>query len=67
MPREKYTTVKIPEELTNVLDRFRKAWGYSSRAEMVDDAVRQLIVRMKRLDPGEVRQVPAPVPRDEGR
>ena len=49
MPRGKYATVKIPEELAEVLDSFSKIWGYRSRAEMVDDAIRMYIVRMKEL------------------
>jgi len=49
LPRGKYTTVKIPEELAQALDSFSKAWGYRSRAEMVDEAIRMYIVRMKEL------------------
>jgi metal-responsive CopG/Arc/MetJ family transcriptional regulator len=47
MPRSKYATVKIPEELAEALDACSRAWGYRSRAEVVDDAIRLYILRMK--------------------
>ena len=49
MPRGRYATVKIPEELAKTLDGLSKAWGYRSRAEMVDEAIRMFIMRMKEL------------------
>jgi len=49
MPRAKYATVKIPEELARNLDGVGESWGYRSRAEMVDEAVRMFIVRMADL------------------
>ena len=53
MPRGRYRTVKIPEELCNTLDGLSKSWGYRSRAEMVDEAIRILILRMKELKQAE--------------
>jgi len=47
MARGKYATVKIPEELAKTLDAFSQTWGYRSRAEIVDDAIRMYILRMK--------------------
>lgn len=41
--RRKYTTVKIPVELSDELDKLEEAQGYSSRAEVVDDAIRRFI------------------------
>jgi len=49
LPRGKYATVKIPQELAEALDSFSKVWGYRNRAQMVDDAIRMYIVRMKEL------------------
>lgn len=56
MPRGRYATVKIPEELAKTLDSFGKAWGYRSRAEMVDEAIRMFILRMKELRQAEGRR-----------
>ena len=53
MPRGRYKTVKIPEELSKTLDGLSKAWGYRSRAEMVDEAIRMFILRMKELKQAE--------------
>ena len=49
MARGRYVTVKIPEELAKSLDGFSEAWGYRSRAEMVNEAVRMYILRMNDL------------------
>jgi len=57
MPRGKYATVKIPEELAKTLDGVSEAWGYRSRAEIVDDAIRMYIMRMKELKRAENPQV----------
>ena len=53
MAREKYATVKIPAELAGKLDKCCKDWGYRSRAEMVDDAIRRFIARMNQEAPAE--------------
>lgn len=41
--RKEYTTVKIPTELAKKLDEVGKNLGYTSRAEIVDDAIRRFI------------------------
>ena len=41
--RKEYTTVKIPTELAMKLDAVAKDLGYSSRAEIVSDAIRRYI------------------------
>jgi metal-responsive CopG/Arc/MetJ family transcriptional regulator len=56
MPRGRYATVKIPEELAKTLDGFTEAWGYRSRAEIVDEAIRAYILRMKELKQAESRR-----------
>ncbi len=56
MARGRYATVKIPEELAKTLDGFSEAWGYRSRAEMVDEAIRMYILRMKELRQAESRR-----------
>lgn len=61
MPRGRYATVKIPEELAKTLDSFGSAWGYRSRAEIVDEAIRMYIIRMKELEQGEIGS-PRPIP-----
>lgn len=53
MPRARYATVKIPEELAKNLDGLGESWGYRSRAEMVDEAVRMFIIRMTDLKQAE--------------
>ncbi|MDA4134389.1 MAG: ribbon-helix-helix protein, CopG family [Thaumarchaeota archaeon] len=57
MPRGRYTTVKIPEELAKTLDGIGDSWGFRSRAEMVDEAIRMYILRMKELNQ---QRLPAP-------
>jgi len=57
MPRGKYATVKIPEELAKNLDGLGDSWGYRSRAEMVDEAIRLFIIRMTELKPTESKHV----------
>jgi len=41
--RKDYTTVKIPTDLARKLDDVAKNLGYSSRAEIVNDAIRRFI------------------------
>jgi metal-responsive CopG/Arc/MetJ family transcriptional regulator len=53
MARSKYVTVKIPLELARVLDESCANWGYRSRAEIVDDALRIFVMRMRELGTGE--------------
>ncbi len=44
-----YVTVSIPEDLANEMDEVvkKKTRGYSSRAEIVKDAVRRLLDSLK--------------------
>jgi metal-responsive CopG/Arc/MetJ family transcriptional regulator len=56
MPRGRYATVKIPEELAKNLDGLGNSWGYRSRAEMVDEAIRMFILRMTELKQAESSQ-----------
>lgn len=41
--RKEYTTVKIPTELARKLDTVARDLGYTSRAEIVNDAIRRFI------------------------
>ncbi len=41
--RRKYASVKIPSELCDELDKLEGALGYSSRAGVVNDAIRRFI------------------------
>jgi metal-responsive CopG/Arc/MetJ family transcriptional regulator len=41
--RKEYTTVKIPTELAKRLDAVARNLGYTSRAEIVNDAIRRFI------------------------
>ena len=43
MTRERYVTVKIPSELSVILDDIANEMGYRSRAEIVNDAIRRFI------------------------
>jgi metal-responsive CopG/Arc/MetJ family transcriptional regulator len=44
-----YATVRLPKELMNHVDAFlqRQNLGYTSRAEVVKDAVREFLSKMK--------------------
>lgn len=53
MPRAQYATVKIPAELAKTLDSAAEALGYRTRAEIVDDAIRMYIFRMKEFRQAE--------------
>lgn len=55
MPRGRYATVKIPEELAKNLDGLGNDWGYRSRAEMVDEAIRMFLIRMAELKQADAR------------
>ena len=56
MPRARYATVKIPEELAKSLDSFSEEWGYRSRAEIVNEAVRMFILRVKKSEAPDRRK-----------
>ena len=55
MPRAQYATVKIPAELARTLDSAAETWGYRSRAEIVDDAIRMFIFRLKEIKQAEIK------------
>jgi metal-responsive CopG/Arc/MetJ family transcriptional regulator len=42
-----YTTVKLPKNLIDQIDAVLEAQGYSSRAELVKDAVRAYLTNTK--------------------
>ncbi|MCK5107188.1 MAG: ribbon-helix-helix protein, CopG family [Nanoarchaeota archaeon] len=50
MARKGYTTIAIPDELADELDVIveNKKRGYSSRGELVKDAIRQLLDKIKK-------------------
>jgi len=48
--RAKYATVKIPVELAGILDEISSKFGYRSRAEIVNDAIRRFIDEKRRPD-----------------
>jgi metal-responsive CopG/Arc/MetJ family transcriptional regulator len=48
--RAKYVTVKIPRELATKLDLMISELGYSSRADVVNDAIRRFIDERLFLD-----------------
>lgn len=50
MTRKKYTNLSIPEELIEEVDNFIKTGkrGFSSRAEVVKQALRDFIDKMKK-------------------
>jgi metal-responsive CopG/Arc/MetJ family transcriptional regulator len=56
--RKEYTTVKIPVELSEKLDKVARDLGYRSRAEIVNDAIRRFLVTK---DVEELRSFNAPV------
>lgn len=56
--RKEYTTVKIPTELARRLDTVAKNLGYTSRAEIVNDAIRRFIELRNRDEEDIQRQSP---------
>jgi metal-responsive CopG/Arc/MetJ family transcriptional regulator len=46
--RKEYTTVKVPTELAKILDGAVKNLGYTSRADVVNDAIRRFIESIRR-------------------
>jgi len=49
MPEPGYINVSLPEEIIEIVDRIIKAkkWGYKSRPEVINDAVRRLAEALK--------------------
>jgi metal-responsive CopG/Arc/MetJ family transcriptional regulator len=55
MPKEGYASVTIPEEVAADIDGIRRiGHGYRSRANVVKDAVRRLLIQLKKEEPGKV-------------
>jgi metal-responsive CopG/Arc/MetJ family transcriptional regulator len=52
-----YTTVSIPCEIAERIDRILKIKGYSSRSEYVREAVRKQLFKEYSLKNGAVREV----------
>ena len=50
MARKGYTTIALPDQLTNEIDQLiaSNKRGYTSRAELVKEAVRQLLDKIKK-------------------
>ncbi len=48
--RKNYATVKIPVELASKLDAILANLGYSSRAEIVNDAIRRFLDDRRKLE-----------------
>jgi len=53
-----YVTVRLPKELVDQIDAFleRQSLGYVSRAELVKDAVRSFLTKMRQTQQHELRQ-----------
>ena len=52
----KYVTVKIPEELTNLIDKFideEKELGYRNRSEFIIEAIRDRLMELEKLKKSE--------------
>ena len=52
MPRKGYTSISIPDEMAREIDKIvsQKKHGYSSRADLIADAVRRLAKDLKPLE-----------------
>ena len=50
MPRKTYTTIALPDELIQEIDAIvkTKKYGYTSRPELVKEAVRNLLLGLKK-------------------
>jgi metal-responsive CopG/Arc/MetJ family transcriptional regulator len=51
LPRKGYTSISIPDDMVKEIDRIvnQKKHGYSSRADLIADAVRRLTETLKPL------------------
>ena len=47
----RYTTVKLPCDLTKEMDRVVGRYGYRSRAEVAKDGIRRLLDSLPKEDP----------------
>lgn len=52
MVRQKYVSASIPEDLAGRVDEIIKGgkWGFRTRAELINEAVRNLIIQLKSVD-----------------
>lgn len=52
MPRKGYASISIPDEMVKEIDRIvaQKKHGYSSRADLIADAVRRLSKELRPLE-----------------
>jgi len=50
MPEEGYVNVSLPDDVIEMIDRIiKKKYGYKSRPEVINDAVRRLAETLKPL------------------
>lgn len=49
MVRKKYVSISIPQELAHRVDEILAEgdWGYRSRAEIINEALREYLMRLK--------------------
>ncbi|MEE8167348.1 MAG: ribbon-helix-helix protein, CopG family [Candidatus Hydrothermarchaeales archaeon] len=51
MARKEYVSISIPKELANRVDEILAGrWGFRTRAEIVNEALRDFILRLKTTD-----------------
>jgi len=52
LPRKGYASISIPDEMIREIDKIisQKKYGYSSRADLIADAVRRLAKELKTLE-----------------
>ncbi len=51
MVRKEYVSISIPKDLANRVDEvLNKEWGFRTRAEIVNEALRDFILKIKSID-----------------
>jgi metal-responsive CopG/Arc/MetJ family transcriptional regulator len=52
MAQKRYVSISIPEDLANRVDEILKEgdWGFRTRAEIVNEALREFVLRLKSTD-----------------
>ncbi len=52
MVRKRYVSISIPEDLANRVDKTLEGgnWGFRTRAEGVNEALREFLLRLKSAD-----------------
>jgi len=48
----KYTTIKLPKDLTEEMDRVVGSYGYRSRSEVAKDGIRRLLTDLPKRGRG---------------